>query len=308
MPAAGSVVIVTFNSALYIEACLKSLEGSGWERIVVDNASADSTLGRVRRFRSVQVLANRENRGFAAAANQGAHAARGDWLLFLNPDVRAAPEALDGLRRAAAEAGAAAAGGRLLNPDGSLQIGFAVRRLPTLVTALSEVLLLNRLFPRNPWNRRYRCLDLNYEESAEIEQPPGACLLVKRSVWEALGGFDEGFFPLWFEDVDFCKRLRAVGLRVLYEPRARFWHVGAHSLGTLAPGEEQVYWYRNLLHYFRKHHSALAMEMLRGAILAGMLLRMLATALGLDRRSQHRRATVSAYAQVIRSCVFGAIP
>jgi hypothetical protein len=304
MPAAGSVVIVTFNSALYIEACLKSLEGSGWERIVVDNASADATLERARRFRSVAVLANRENRGFAAAANQGARAAQGNWLLFLNPDVTSAPGVPDRLRQAAEEAGAAAAGARLLNLDGSLQIGFAVRRLPTLATALSEVLLLNRLFPRNPWNRRYRCLDLNYEESVEIEQPPGACLLVRRSAWEALGGFDESFFPLWFEDVDFCGRLRRQGLRIVYEPRAHFTHVGGHSLAGLETTSRQLYWYRNLLHYFRKHHGGVAAGVLRAAIVVGMLMRLVALGLGLHREDGTKSAA-AAYARVIRSCLVG---
>lgn len=305
MSPAGSIIIVTFNSAAHVESCLRSLAEPGWERIVVDNASADATLERARAVADTLVLANPENRGFAAAAQQGARAARGQLLLFLNPDVTAEPGALAALQTAIAPDGVAAAGGRLLNPDGSTQVGFVARRLPTLASALAEVLLLNRLFPRNPWNRGYRCLDMDYDRAGEVEQPAGACLLVKREAWEAVGGFDESFFPLWFEDVDFCRRLRQRGWRIVYEPRARFRHAGGHSLAALAAVEQQLYWYRNLLRYFRKHHSRAAVAALRLGILGGMLLRMLATALGARPHTDGRAASLRAYLQVIRGCVFG---
>lgn len=305
MPLTGSIVIVTYNSAEHIESCLRGLSEPGWERIVVDNSSWDATLERARAVTGTVVLPNAENRGFAAAAQQGARAARGPLLLFLNPDVVAEPGALDALRAAVEPQSVAAAGGRLLNSDGTPQVGFAVRRFPTLGSALAEVLLLNRLVPANPWNRRYRCLDFDYDRAAEVEQPAGACLLVKRSAWEAVGGFDESFFPLWFEDVDLCRRLRAGGWTIVYEPRAGFRHAGGHSLARLAPAEQQLHWYRNLLRYFRKHHSRLAVVALRVGILAGMLLRMLATALGARPHAEGRRASVRAYARVIRCCVFG---
>lgn len=308
MPPAGSIVIVTYNSAPHIVSCLRSLRQPGWERIVVDNGSRDESAERARAVPDTLVLANPENRGFAAAAQQGVRAARGELLLFLNPDVTAEPGALAALQAAVEPAGRAAAGGRLLNPDGTTQVGFVVRRLPTLLSVLAEVLLLNRLFPGNPWNRGYRCLDLDYDQAAEVEQPAGACLLVKRGAWEELGGFDEGFFPLWFEDVDFCRRLRARGGTIVYEPRARFYHLGAHSVATLEASEQPLYWYRNLLRYFRKHHSPLAGGVLRTGILLGMLLRMLATTLGARPPQGGGRASIRAYAQVIRCCVFGGVP
>lgn len=307
-PSVGSIVIVTFNSARHIEACLRSVEDPAWERIVVDNASRDDTVERARAVPRTLVLANAENRGFAAAANQGARAARGELLLLLNPDVAAETGALAALEAAAAPEGVGAAGGRLLNPDKSTQVGFVVRRFPSLASTLSEVLLLNRLLPRNPWNRRYRCLDFDYDQAAAVEQPAGACLLVKRRAWEAVGGFDENFFPLWFEDVDLCRRLQAQGWTIVYEPRARFRHAGAHSLAALGPEEQQVHWYRNLLRYFRKHHGQPAVAVLRCGILVGMLLRMLAASLGAGSEPGERRTGVGAYAQVIRRCVFGGIP
>ncbi len=316
MPAAGSIIIVTFNSARHIEACLRSLNQPDWERIVVDNASSDATCEAARAVPGTQVLANPDNRGFAAAANQGARAARGELLLFLNPDVQAQPGALAALRATAERTSAGALAGRLLDSTGATQVGFTFRRLPTLATALAETLLLNRLWPGNPFNRRYRCVDFDYDRPAEIEQPAGACLLVKRRAWESLGGFDPRFFPLWFEDVDLCHRLRQAGWTILYEPQARFLHAGAHSLAAVADRDRQLYWYQNLLCYFRKHHSRLAVAVLRVAIFKGMLLRMLAAAVGLSASglpesgalagSGSRRADVGAYAAVIRRCVFGA--
>lgn len=307
MPPSGSIVIVTFNSADHIESCLRSLTEPGWERIVVDNASADDTVERARAVPDTLVLANPENRGFAAAVAQGVRAARGELLLLLNPDVTAEAGALAALRAAVEPDDVVAAGGRLLNADGTTQVGFVVRRFPTLATALAEVLLFNRLFPGNFWNARYRYLDLNYDQPAEVEQPAGACLVVKRAAWEDVGGFDEGFFPLWFEDVDFCRRLRARGGRIVYEPRARFRHAGGHSLASLGARAQQLYWYRNLLRYFRKHHGRLAVVVLRAAILVGMLLRMLAATLGIGPQFGGWRAGVRAYAQVIRCCVFGEV-
>src|SRR3990170_1727159 len=106
----GSLIIVTFNSAAHIDSCLASVNDSDWERIVVDNASRDATLARARAVAGVRVLANSENRGFAAAANQGARAARGELLLFLNPDVVAEPGALAALGARVAPGSIAAAG------------------------------------------------------------------------------------------------------------------------------------------------------------------------------------------------------
>jgi len=304
MSLVGSIIVVTFHSAAHIESCLRSLSTPGWERIVVDNNSGDATVERAQGVPETLVLANPDNRGFAAAANQGARAARGELLLLLNPDVTAEPGALKALRDAVEPEGVAAAAGRLLSPDGTTQVGFVIRRFPTLGTAVAEVLLINRLFPRNPWNRRYRCLDMDYNRAATVEQPAGACLLVKRSAWEALGGFDEQFFPLWFEDVDFCRRLRARGWTIVFEPRARFGHAGGHSLAALPARQQQLYWYRNLLRYFGKYHSKPAVGVLRASILLGMLLRILAATLGLGPGRGGWRACVSAYVEVIRRCVF----
>ena len=206
-----SAIIVTYNSGRTIGACLEALAAEPCEIIVVDNASGDDTVERVEEFvawHPARVIANAENVGFAAGVNQGAREAEGDVLLILNPDAIAEPGAVAALLRCLDETGAAAAGGALIDEQGQPARGFAFRRIATLRPLAYEALLVNQLWPGNSVNREYRCLGADYSQQQDVEQPAGACLAVTRTMWDKLGGFDEQFFPVWFEDVDFCKRLR----------------------------------------------------------------------------------------------------
>lgn len=269
-----SIIIVTYNSRPWIGACLESLENSGAEIVVVDNASTDGAPEVVRRFPNARFLQAPRNLGFAAAANFGARSSTGSALLFLNPDT-VCQSPLGPLEdRLEDSPNVAAVAPRLVNPQGQVQIGFCVRRLPTAAALLFEILLLNRVFPNNPVNRRYRCLDFDPGRAAEVEQPAGACLLVRRSNFERCGGFDEGFFPLWFEDVDLCLRLSRQGGTILYCPQVTFQHSGGHSLESVTFSEKQVYWYRNMLYYVRKHFGSGTGVMIRIALLLGIGLRM----------------------------------
>src|SRR5437879_4206907 len=244
----GSAIVVTYNSAVEIGPCLEALRDEArWLRIVVDNASQDDTIEQAQKVDpAAHIVANRQNIGFAAAANQGARLASGDVLLFLNPDAVAQPGALDALANTLEQEGVGAVGGALSHRCGEVDRGFCVRRFPTMLSMAAEILLLNRLWPSNPLNRDYRCLDLDYAKPQEVDQPAGACLAARREVWTSIGGFDERFFPLWFEDVDLCRRLRAHNWKILYCPNARFLHSGGHSVTRLSMGDRQVFWYRNL--------------------------------------------------------------
>ncbi len=273
-----SVVVVTYNSSAHIEECLRSL--SGLERIVVDNGSADGSADAARRAGAV-VIANPENRGFAAAANQGVAASTGDVVLLLNPDT-VLLEGFDALQAALARPSVFAAAGVLVDGEGRPQAGFSVRRLPTFWALAFEVLGLNSVWPGNPVNRRYRCLDLDLTVTQNVEQPAGACLAFRKSAWREAGGFDERFHPLWFEDVDFCRRLKQIGLGVVFEPRCRFRHVGAHSLASVDFAQRQLFWYRNLLYYVRKNLGFAAALQMRLIISAGAGARMAAFALRAD--------------------------
>jgi N-acetylglucosaminyl-diphospho-decaprenol L-rhamnosyltransferase len=297
-----SVIIVTYNSREQIGDCLKSLKGCGAEIIVVDNASADGTADIIReRFPQVQLIASERNLGFAAACNLGASKSKGSALLFLNPDVvcQSALGDLEAVLGSSADIVAVAP--RLVDSAGRPQIGFNVRRLPTTASFICEILLINRLLPNNPVNRAYRCLNMDLSQPAEVEQPAGACLLVRRSAFEQIGGFDEAFYPLWFEDVDLCLRLRRHG-KIMYWPKSTFRHAGGHSLESLTFSERQVYWYRNLLYYEQKHFPWYTGVAVRLTLLCGLGLRIVAELPGVS-SSQTRPARwerVAAYLKAAR--------
>jgi N-acetylglucosaminyl-diphospho-decaprenol L-rhamnosyltransferase len=265
------IVIITYNSAAVIGACLDAAIASGAEIVVVDNHSHDNTVEEVRK-RSVRLVANETNRGFAAAANQGFSVLETTYVLMLNPDA-VVISSLQPLREACDLPGSGAAGGQLLDGNGIPQIGFMVRNFPTAASLVLEALLLNRIWPKNPVNRRYRGLELDYSLRQEVEQPAGAFLMVKRALWQELGGFDEGFHPLWFEDVDFCKRLMKRGYRLYYEPRAVAKHTGGHSIPELTVEMRHFYWYRSLLRYSAKHFRPMALRSVCLAVVTGSILR-----------------------------------
>jgi len=296
-----SVIVVTYNSAEAIGACLEALAHEDCEIVVVDNASQDATVQRVEEsvaWHELRLLANERNLGFAAAANQGARETSGDVLLLLNPDAIAEPGAVKALVQCIESNSAAAASGALLQDDGKPARGFSFRRLPTLAALLCETLLVNQLWPDNPVNRRYRCLDSYYSQPQDIEQPAGACLAITRDAWNALGGFDEQFFPVWFEDVDLCKRLLEGGQRIFYCPIARFRHSGGHSVSRLSFRDKQLFWYANMLRYARKNFAPGQARILRAGIVIGMLLRSGAALCGA--RQVPLGEALAAYRTVIR--------
>ena len=267
------IIIVTYNSGGEIGECLDAALATRSEILVVDNASTDGTVAEVRR-RGVALIANETNRGFAAAVNQGFRALKCPYMLLLNPDAMIRTP-LEPLRNACDQPGVAGACGQLVGADGLPQRGFSIRRLPTPAALIMEALLLNRVWPENPINRRYRFLDWDSSTRAKVEQPAGAFLMVRRAVWEELGGLDESFFPLWFEDVDFCCRLRDRGFGLFYIPEVVAVHTGGHSIPGLAVEKRVNYWYRSLLRYSVKHfrpvaHGAVCVAVVTGSFLRGI--------------------------------------
>ena len=270
------IVIVTHNSQPEIGACLEAALASGAAVVVVDNASEDGTLAEIARVgdaaRGVRVLANSVNRGFAAAVNQGFRELDTPYVLLLNPDA-VLQTGIDPLRECCDIPRAAGAGGKLVDVDGNPQTGFMVRGLPTPAALILEVLVLNRLLPGNGINQRYRGLKLDYSKRLEVEQPAGAFLMVRRAVWDELGGFDEGYFPVWFEDVDFCRRAIDRGYGLFYSPNAVAKHTGGHSVSRIGVERRRFYWYRSLLKYSAKHFPPLAFRGVCLAVVAGSLIR-----------------------------------
>jgi GT2 family glycosyltransferase len=269
-----TVVAVTFNSEQVIGSCLDSCRE--YPVIMVDNASTDGTVAAARRFPRARVIANEVNRGFAAAVNQAVGECATDFVLLLNPDVTLLTD-ISSLVASCNTEGTGASAGQLLGEDGRPQKGFGIRGFPTAATLVFEVLGLNRVFPWNRVNRRYRELLRNPDAAGEVDQPAGAFLLLRKQVWERLGGFDEAFYPVWFEDVDFCKRVRKAGYRIVYNPAAKAWHRGGHSVRAL-PGEcRELYWYVSLLRYASKHFGALGFRLVSAAVVPGAILRAIAS-------------------------------
>jgi GT2 family glycosyltransferase len=265
-----------------IERCLDSC--GDLPVVVVDNASGDDTCALVRRRTPVVLLANTRNLGFAAAVNQGVAALDSDLVLLLNPDTQLTSP-IDALETACDEPATALASGKLLDEAGEVQAGFAVRRFPTPMTLMLEVLGINRMLPGNSVNRRYRCLDLDLNRGGEAEQPAGAFLMFRREVWQRLGGFDTQFHPLWFEDVDFCKRASELGLKIRYVPEVTARHQGGHSIAGLDWACREVYWYVSLLKYASKHFRPAGYRRVTVAVMLGSLFR---TAVEMLRRRSFR--------------------
>jgi len=223
--------------------------------VVIDNASQDRTLDEVRARSSVRLIANPDNRGFAAAVNQGVRACDADDYLLLNPDVYLRT-GLEALVDASERYGLAS--GKLVDATGIPQKGFTLRRFPTPLTLWFELLGLNRIWPSNPVNRKYRYLDRDLDAEGPVEQPAGAFLMFRKDVWERLEGLDEGFYPIWFEDVDFCRRAKRKGFQIQYVPRAVAEHEGGHSVTRLPESCRLRYWCASLLRYAARHFGSAA--------------------------------------------------
>jgi GT2 family glycosyltransferase len=269
-----AIVVVTYQSSAFAGACLDSiLRIPDVEIVVVDNASSDSTRVRVEE-RGVRLIANSENRGFAGAVNQGVKATSAPLILLLNPDARL-ETSLEPLIARFDDLQTGAAGGLLLGEDGKPQTGFMVRNLPTAAALSLEVLGINRLWPGNPVNWHYRCLQKHPMISALADQPAGAFLMFRREAWLRVGGFDENFWPVWFEDVDFCARLKAAGYRIWYEPAARATHAGGHSVREIPFEVREKYWYGSLLKYAVKSFHPIAFAGVCVSVMVGAAVRAL---------------------------------
>jgi N-acetylglucosaminyl-diphospho-decaprenol L-rhamnosyltransferase len=232
-PSVG-VVTVAYRSNRVLVGFLDSVpaaSASPVEVVVVDNApgSADDASAPAA-AQNAGYVALPSNPGYGGAVNAGVRAltAAVDWVLISNPDVVLAPGAVDALReRGDADPAIGAVGPAVLNPDGSVYP--SARAVPSLRTGVGHALFAN-LWQRNPWTLAYRRETDPSDESRDAGWLSGSCVLVRRSAFEAIGGFDEGYF-MYFEDVDLGFRLGKAGYRNVYEPAARVTHVGAHSTG-----------------------------------------------------------------------------
>ena len=250
------ILIVSWNTRDLLRDCLQSLEPAAhpeWDVLVVDNASTDDSVAMVRReFPTVRRIENAVNAGYARANNLGLRASVAPYALLLNSDTRATPGAIQGLvafLNAHPEAGAVSP--RLLRADGTPQ-PFAFGGDPTLFYLLRRGVL-------RVTARRY-LHDWATEETRSVDWVSGACLLVRRTAFEQVGLLDEGFF-MYFEDNDWCLRLRRAGWKIYYHPAQAIVHLGGQSLARNP--QAQTSYEASLRYFHRKHYGRVDERVLR---------------------------------------------
>ena len=222
------IVVVTYNPGDTITSFLQSAVGAeGVESVtVVDNASGDDVAQRAASDAEVAFVQTGRNAGYGAGANVGAPRGSAKWILVSNADIVLDPGAVAALLHVAeTDEAIGAVGPRVQEIDGTTYP--SARPLPTLLLGAGHALFGKR-WPNNPWTRRYR-LNL-HPLGGEVDAGwlSGSCFLVRRSAWEQLGGFDERYF-MFFEDVDFGRRLGLAGYRQVWTPLAVVTHLGGHS-------------------------------------------------------------------------------
>ena len=260
-----TVVVVTYNALPLLEKSLESVRR--YETIVVDHGSTDGTVDFVRdRFPEARVI-EQENLGFGAGNNTGMRAASGDYFLLVNADAWVVGDAVERLVEfAESRPEAALVGPKLLNPDGTLQR--SVRGFPSVWRIATEYLFLRKLAPSSRLLNAFYGAGFDHESVREAEFLGGACLLVRREAFEAVGGFDEDFFMM-SEEVDWCYRFRQAGWKVLFFPGAEVVHVVTSSANP-AMFRHLV---RGHLRFLAKHRGAREAERARRLMLVALRLR-----------------------------------
>lgn len=249
-----AVVVVNRNAGAHLDRCLRSVlaaaGGLALEVVVVDNASTDGSARAVETHPGVRLIANPDNRGFSAAANQGIRATAAPWVLLLNPDAEVWAGTLAALvERAEDDPRVAVVGPLLRNADGTVYP--SGRRIPSLVDAVGHAFLAP-LWPRNPFTRRYRMEEWDRTTEREVPWVSGAAMLLRRAAVEEVGLLDEGYF-LYFEELDLCTRLRERGWKVLFTPEVEVLHEGGVSTGRSR--RVHLIHSRSAYRYFAKHRA-----------------------------------------------------
>lgn len=246
-----SVVIVNYNTGPQLKECIGSVKKTtqdfkspSSEIIVVDNASADDSFKILKKEKNIRLLSNKENKGFSKAVNQGIKIAQGEYILLLNPDTVVKKDAIQKLLEFAKSTNdCGAVGPKLLNPDGSAQS--SVFRLPTPYHAILEYWLGQK--------GKYSKYTPPGEKISAVESIVMACFLISPKAIKRVGFLDEKFF-MYFEDLDYCKRIGKAGLKVYYLPHSEVIHYHGTSGKNLAKAQDQ---WKRLIPSSKKYHGSL---------------------------------------------------
>lgn len=253
-----SHIIVNYHNSGVLKQCLESIYSTvhnlEYEIIVVDNSCGDKGLPALKAgFPEVKFIENPENVGFAKANNQAARVARGEVLLFLNPDIVLTDGAVNnmiaGLR---SDPSIAILGPKVLNVDGSLQ--YSCRSFPTFWTGLfNRYSIMTRFFPNNRFTTRYLMADFDHNSVKEVDWLSGCCMMTSRKMFFKIGLFDENYF-LFNEDVDLCRSAKTSGYKVVYYPVAGVYHHITSSNRKLQP-VIIIKRHLGMIYYYKKHHG-----------------------------------------------------
>lgn len=251
-----SIIIVSWNVRDYLKKCLNSIyknQGNlSLEIIVVDNNSKDQTSKMViKEFPQVQLITNKKNLGFAKANNQAIKQANGDFILLLNPDTEILPNTLvESVKFMKNHSSAGVMGCQLLNSDKSIQP--SVRHFPTIWPIFLMLIKLPKIFPNLKSINHYLNTDFNYDETQTVDQVMGAFMMIKKEIFKKIGLLDERFF-VWFEEVDFCRRVWQQKYKVYYFPEAKTIHYGGSSFNQQKTIKKQWRFFRSAFYYFKKN-------------------------------------------------------
>lgn len=262
-----SVVVVSFNTCDLLRDCLRDLYGQlgsiSAEVFVVDNASSDGSAAMVsEEFPQVHLIASRINLGFAAANNLAIARTSAPYIVLLNSDAFVKPGALDRILEHMDKNSSVALGGaRLVGPNNSWQP--SGRLFPSPLNDFLALSGLSARFARSRFFGRFDRTWASCDEAADVDWVPGAFSIIRRSVLETVGVFDERFF-LYYEEVDLCRRIKAAGYRIRYWPDVVVVHIGGESSKTMtnlefsSSGAQLALWrIRSAFLYYRKHHGVL---------------------------------------------------
>lgn len=277
-----SIIIVNWNSKAYLQPCLDSLfrhcRNTELEVIVVDNASYDGCDRMLaERFPSVMYVQSEKNLGFARANNLGVLRSAGRFLLFLNPDTELLEDSIQILiNRLASLPAAGAVGCKLLNTDRSFQTS-CVQSLPTVFNQVIGCDALRARFPR--W-KIWGLNSASQNDAAEVEFISGACIMMKREVFKAIGGFTESYF-MYGEDADLCLKTRRAGYAVLYVPDTSLVHHGGGSSQSGASNFSSVMMKESVYLYFLQRSGWPTAVFYRFAMACSAIVRMVLLSLTL---------------------------
>ena len=227
-----------------------------YQAVVIDNASMDET-GRIvngKKNDNLTLIQNMVNVGFTKAVNQGIDHASGEHIFILNPDTQLNPASVEILiKKLSTDLKIGLVAPQLRFPDGGIQ--YSCRRFPTFWNVLTEMTGLSRIFHRSRLFNSWKMGDFNHEMERDVDQPAGAALMVKKDLLDGLGGLDERF-PMFFSDVDLCKRIREMGKRIVFCPDAVITHRGGSTMLGRRP-ELITSSHLSLLRYFLKYHRGI---------------------------------------------------